>query len=154
MQAQLPRRSPAAGHPPPVLGGGRRASVLWFRSDLRLHDHEALAAALRESPSVLPLYCFDPREYGKVTWEGKWDGRESGRRNGKEGEVGRGKGSLGEWSWRRRKMLEGWSAARLTHGLYAHGLQCCLPSALLKVHATSAAVHLTSGLHHPTLCRQ
>lgn len=43
----------------------RRASVVWFRSDLRVHDNECLNAANNESVSVLPVYCFDPRDYGK-----------------------------------------------------------------------------------------
>jgi deoxyribodipyrimidine photo-lyase len=34
-------------------------SVLWFRRDLRLIDHPALAAALAEGP-VLPVYVIDP----------------------------------------------------------------------------------------------
>lgn len=43
--------------------------LLWFRNDLRLHDHEALATAAREASRLLPVYCADPRlfdrsEYG------------------------------------------------------------------------------------------
>ncbi len=34
-------------------------TILWFRRDLRLLDHPALAAALAEGP-VLPLYVVDP----------------------------------------------------------------------------------------------
>ncbi|XP_075507245.1 LOW QUALITY PROTEIN: blue-light photoreceptor PHR2-like, partial [Primulina tabacum] len=45
----------------------RRASVVWFRNDLRVHDNECLAAANNNSMSVLPVYCFDPRDYGKST---------------------------------------------------------------------------------------
>ncbi|XP_073054130.1 blue-light photoreceptor PHR2-like [Primulina eburnea] len=45
----------------------RRASVVWFRNDLRVHDNECLAAANKDSLSVLPVYCFDPRDYGKST---------------------------------------------------------------------------------------
>ncbi|CAN1353229.1 Blue-light photoreceptor PHR2 [Linum perenne] len=43
----------------------RRAAVVWFRNDLRVHDNESLNSANNESMSVLPVYCFDPREYGK-----------------------------------------------------------------------------------------
>lgn len=39
---------------------------MWFRNDLRVHDNEALAAANRDASSLLPIYCFDPREYGKT----------------------------------------------------------------------------------------
>lgn len=38
---------------------------MWFRNDLRVHDNEALVTASRDSISVLPVYCFDPRDYGK-----------------------------------------------------------------------------------------
>ncbi|KAE8699607.1 Blue-light photoreceptor PHR2 [Hibiscus syriacus] len=43
----------------------RRASIVWFRNDLRVHDNECLDTANKESMSVLPIYCFDPRDYGK-----------------------------------------------------------------------------------------
>ncbi|KAH6766412.1 photolyase/blue-light receptor 2 [Perilla frutescens var. hirtella] len=43
----------------------RRSAVVWFRNDLRTHDNECLTAANNESISVLPVYCFDPRDYGK-----------------------------------------------------------------------------------------
>ncbi|XP_077243347.1 blue-light photoreceptor PHR2-like [Tasmannia lanceolata] len=45
--------------------GLSRASIIWFRNDLRLHDNEILTTATNESLSVLPVYCFDPRLYGK-----------------------------------------------------------------------------------------
>jgi deoxyribodipyrimidine photo-lyase len=38
---------------------------VWFRNDLRVHDNEALVSANRDSSSILPVYCFDPRDYGK-----------------------------------------------------------------------------------------
>ncbi|GAB2281608.1 1,3-beta-glucanosyltransferase, variant 2 [Dionaea muscipula] len=43
----------------------RRATIVWFRNDLRVHDNECLNTANNESVSVLPVYCFDPRDYGK-----------------------------------------------------------------------------------------
>ncbi|GAB4829908.1 1,3-beta-glucanosyltransferase [Ancistrocladus abbreviatus] len=43
----------------------RRATIVWFRNDLRVHDNECLNTANNESMSVLPVYCFDPRDYGK-----------------------------------------------------------------------------------------
>lgn len=48
------------------MPGGRKPALVWFRNDLRLHDHEPLAAACQGATSVLPVYVFDPREYGKV----------------------------------------------------------------------------------------
>ncbi|THG14619.1 hypothetical protein TEA_016403 [Camellia sinensis var. sinensis] len=50
---------------PSNAAGIRRASVVWFRNDLRVHDNECLNSANNESMSVLPVYCFDPRDYGK-----------------------------------------------------------------------------------------
>ncbi len=41
-----------------------RGPVMWFRNDLRVHDNGALAAANREGTSLLPVFCFDPREFG------------------------------------------------------------------------------------------
>jgi deoxyribodipyrimidine photo-lyase len=38
---------------------GERTIVVWFRRDLRLHDHPALAAALRDGARVVPLFVFD-----------------------------------------------------------------------------------------------
>ena len=35
--------------------------VVWFRRDLRLHDHPALADALASGRPVAPLFVFDPR---------------------------------------------------------------------------------------------
>ncbi|KAL3517433.1 hypothetical protein ACH5RR_020022 [Cinchona calisaya] len=43
----------------------RSASIVWFRNDLRVHDNECLNSANNESISVLPVYCFDPRDLGK-----------------------------------------------------------------------------------------
>ncbi len=41
---------------------GRRIGV-WFRNDLRIHDHQPLVEALNRAPCVIPIYCFDPRTY-------------------------------------------------------------------------------------------
>ncbi|MBW4653638.1 MAG: DASH family cryptochrome [Kaiparowitsia implicata GSE-PSE-MK54-09C] len=38
--------------------------LLWFRTDLRLHDHAPLCRAIAHQPSYLvPLYCIDPRQF-------------------------------------------------------------------------------------------
>lgn len=42
--------------------------LLWYRRDLRLHDHAPLDAALQQQAQILPLYCFDPREFGETLW--------------------------------------------------------------------------------------
>ncbi|KVH94520.1 hypothetical protein Ccrd_003452 [Cynara cardunculus var. scolymus] len=56
-----PRRPSDPSNP----AGLRRASVVWFRNDLRVQDNESLTSANNESMSVLPLYCFDPTDFGK-----------------------------------------------------------------------------------------
>ncbi len=40
---------------------GDRPSIVWFRRDLRVHDHRALAAAIERSDAVLPLFVVDER---------------------------------------------------------------------------------------------
>ena len=36
-------------------------AIVWFRRDLRVHDHPALAEACREFDRVVPLFVFDDR---------------------------------------------------------------------------------------------
>ena len=62
--APLPLRE--HGAPSSTGGAGRKAGIVWFRNDLRLHDHEALSKANAECTSVLPVFCFDPREYNGI----------------------------------------------------------------------------------------
>jgi len=38
-------------------------SIVWFRSDLRLHDHAPLLEAIAASQSMIPVYCFDLRQF-------------------------------------------------------------------------------------------
>ena len=35
-------------------------AIVWFRRDLRVHDHPALTTAVREYERVVPLFVFDP----------------------------------------------------------------------------------------------
>lgn len=39
--------------------------VVWFRNDLRVHDHAPLFSATELSEEVIPIYCVDPRQFGK-----------------------------------------------------------------------------------------
>ncbi|KAK4788175.1 hypothetical protein SAY86_019494 [Trapa natans] len=48
---------------PSSAAGLRKCSIVLFRADLRVHDNECLNAANNESMSVLPVFCFDPRDY-------------------------------------------------------------------------------------------
>jgi len=43
-----------------------KRAICWFRNDLRLHDQEALAQALRQAEEVIPVFCVDPRTYQKT----------------------------------------------------------------------------------------
>jgi deoxyribodipyrimidine photo-lyase len=40
--------------------------LLWYRNDLRLHDHLPLTQGLAEDASLIPLYCFDDRHFGRT----------------------------------------------------------------------------------------
>src|SRR5690242_16402556 len=40
---------------------GQRTAIVWFRRDLRVHDHPALVAARAEHEQVIPLYVLDDR---------------------------------------------------------------------------------------------
>jgi deoxyribodipyrimidine photo-lyase len=42
--------------------------LLWFRNDLRLHDHEPLHRAIASGAEIIPVYCFDPRQFGKTAF--------------------------------------------------------------------------------------
>jgi deoxyribodipyrimidine photo-lyase len=37
--------------------------VVWFRRDLRVHDHAALAAACASAGDIVPLYVIDPEDW-------------------------------------------------------------------------------------------
>lgn len=40
--------------------------LLWFRNDLRVHDHEALFKASQKTAQVFPLYVLDPRIFQEI----------------------------------------------------------------------------------------
>jgi deoxyribodipyrimidine photo-lyase len=37
--------------------------MIWYRNDLRTHDHEALFKATQKTPDVIPVYIFDSRMF-------------------------------------------------------------------------------------------
>ncbi|MCM1983301.1 DASH family cryptochrome [Lyngbya confervoides] len=43
-------------------------SVVWFRNDLRVHDHAPLHHAGQQATRLICLYCLDPRQFGKTQW--------------------------------------------------------------------------------------
>lgn len=40
--------------------------LLWFRNDLRLHDHEALHQAVAAQVPIIPAYIFDERQFKTI----------------------------------------------------------------------------------------
>ena len=45
-------------------------AIIWFRQDLRLTDHAALAAAIEHSRTVIPLYILDDEAADTWAWGG------------------------------------------------------------------------------------
>ena len=40
-----------------------KTAIVWFKTDLRLEDNEALLKAIAHGDTVLPVYCFDDTEF-------------------------------------------------------------------------------------------
>lgn len=40
-----------------------KRSIIWFKTDLRLHDNETLIRAIAASDEVIPVYCIDERMF-------------------------------------------------------------------------------------------
>jgi deoxyribodipyrimidine photo-lyase len=43
-----------------------RTSIVWFKTDLRLHDNETLVRAIEQSDEIIPVYCLDEAHF-KIT---------------------------------------------------------------------------------------
>lgn len=43
-------------------------AIVWFKTDLRLHDHAPLTAALDENEQVLGVYCINPSDFAETKW--------------------------------------------------------------------------------------
>lgn len=43
-------------------------AIVWYRNDLRLHDHPALTAALENHKKVIPVYCLDDHFLGTTPY--------------------------------------------------------------------------------------
>ena len=48
--------------------------IIWFKTNLRLADNEALYAACQSNALVIPAYCFDHSHFTKTTFETKKTG--------------------------------------------------------------------------------
>ena len=46
-----------------------RTIVVWFKTDLRLHDNETLIKAIAQSDDIIQVYCFDESHYTKSEFE-------------------------------------------------------------------------------------
>ena len=42
-----------------------RTIVVWFKTDLRLHDNETLVKAIAQGDAIVPIYCFDEAHFNK-----------------------------------------------------------------------------------------
>lgn len=62
-------------HSDNALGKPTGTIIVLFRSDLRLDDHPALSHAIEEAATVIPLYCFDPRHFGRTDYGFEKTGR-------------------------------------------------------------------------------
>ena len=40
-----------------------KTTIVWFKTDLRLHDNETLVRAIASSDQIIPVYCFDPTHF-------------------------------------------------------------------------------------------
>jgi deoxyribodipyrimidine photo-lyase len=40
-----------------------KKSIVWFKTDLRIHDNETLHEAIINSDEILPVYCFDEKQF-------------------------------------------------------------------------------------------
>ena len=40
-----------------------KTSIVWFKTDLRLHDNETLVKAIAQSDQIIPVYCFDDSHF-------------------------------------------------------------------------------------------
>ena len=43
--------------------------LIWFRNDLRLHDHEPLTQAIKSGQAIAAVYCYDPRQFAQTRWD-------------------------------------------------------------------------------------
>jgi deoxyribodipyrimidine photo-lyase len=45
-----------------------KTSIVWFKTDLRLHDNETLMSAIAQSESIIPVYCIDELHFKKTAF--------------------------------------------------------------------------------------
>lgn len=42
--------------------------IVWFKTDLRLHDNETLVKAIAKSDEIIPVYCFDESQFQETEY--------------------------------------------------------------------------------------
>ena len=45
-----------------------KTSIVWFKTDLRLHDNETLVRAIEQSDEIIPVYCFDKSHFATTNF--------------------------------------------------------------------------------------
>ena len=45
-----------------------KRAIVWFKTDLRLHDNETLLRAIEESDEVIPVYCLDKSHFERTAY--------------------------------------------------------------------------------------
>ncbi len=46
----------------------KKRILIWYRRDLRLHDHKPMYQALQQKAQVIPVYCFDERQFATTSF--------------------------------------------------------------------------------------
>lgn len=70
-----PLRAPAAPFPNRPAGAPAGTIVVVFRADLRVDDHAPLVTAMESASCVVPVFCFDPRHFGRTAYGFEKTGR-------------------------------------------------------------------------------
>ncbi|BAZ45537.1 cryptochrome, DASH family protein [Chondrocystis sp. NIES-4102] len=42
--------------------------LVWYRNDLRVHDHPAINEGIKQQAEIIPVYCFDDRNFGVTSF--------------------------------------------------------------------------------------
>ncbi|WP_396175896.1 DASH family cryptochrome [Flavobacterium sp.] len=45
-----------------------KKAIVWFKTDLRLHDNETLVTAIAKSDEIIPVYCFDEKQFEETEY--------------------------------------------------------------------------------------
>ncbi|MFN7675184.1 DASH family cryptochrome [Flavobacterium sp.] len=45
-----------------------KKAIVWFKTDLRLHDNETLVKAIAQNDKIIPVYCFDETQFEETEY--------------------------------------------------------------------------------------